>query len=158
MLSALPRSPLPPVVRYRVRRVMVWPVVRIGAVAGAVVALLPGTATAAALAWLVRTAHHTLESWNAVRLPSPVPGLAGPVVSFVNLLHLEALLAAARAWDGALSLVVVMTVAGFVVLGALAGGVAALLVAILFNAGAALGSGLAVEAEPTESDALDRAG
>ena len=90
-----------------------------------------------------------------MRLPSPVPGLSGPVVSFVSLLHLEALLAAARAWDGALPLVVVVTVAAIVALGALAGGLAALLAALLFNAGAALGSALVVEAEPAEPDALD---
>jgi hypothetical protein len=127
----------------------------VGAAAGGIVALVPGIVAGAALAWLVRAAHHTMESWNAVRLPSPVPGLSAPVVSFVNLLHLEALLAAARAWDGALPLVVVVAIAVFAALGALAGGLAAMLAALLLNAGAALGSALVVEAEPADLDPVD---
>jgi hypothetical protein len=127
----------------------------VGAVAGAVVALLPAGATAAALVWLVRAVHRTLEGWNAVRLPSPVPGLSVPPVSFVGLLHLEMLLAAARAWDGAMPLLVVATIVVVVALGALAGGAAGLIAALLFNAGASLGAGLTVEAEP---EALERPG
>src|SRR5437667_12777801 len=90
----------------RVRRLAVAPLARLGATGGALAAAMPGIAAGALAGWSIHAARTTLEGWNAVRLPSPVPLVNPPVVSFVSLFHLDAALAALRAWDGALPVIV----------------------------------------------------
>ena len=131
--------------RVYVRRVAVWPVVRAGALAGAMVGVGPGIVGGMLLRLAAGAVRHTLESWAAVHLPSPVPVVSAPPVSFTALLHLERALEVSRAWDTPLLPAAAALVAA--VLGALCGGLAALLAVAMLHASAAAGRGIAVYVE-----------
>jgi hypothetical protein len=135
------------VAQYRVQSVAPGAFVGQGAVSGALLAALPAAAVGWIAVTVIHAARQTLESWRTVRLPLPAP-LPSPSADMTDLLHLTAVLAALRTWDGAPLLVFSALVAAAVALGALAGALAALLAALLFNAGAALGRGFVVELEP----------
>ena len=127
---------------------------RQGARAGALVAVVPAVAGGAAAAWLVHSLRGTLETWRNVRVPLPAPLPAAPVVDFVALLNLEPALDFVRRWDNP-ALVVVVVLLGAVAAGALIGAAIGLLIAALYNAGAAGGNGLVIDLEPLECDDLD---
>ena len=135
--------------RYRVRSVAPGALVVPGALAGALVAVLPGAVVAYVSVNLIHGARATLEGWRTVRLPLPAP-LPSPSMDMVDLLRLREHLDLLRAWDGALPLVFLGLAASFIAAGALAGALTALLVTLLLNTSAALGGGITVQLEPLD--------
>jgi uncharacterized membrane protein len=134
-----------PTSRYRIRRVAPGAFVRHGAIAGLLVALLPGIAIGVLTGYLVRTARLTLEGWRAVRIPLPA-GLSA-TVDFVELLRLAPLFQTLRGWDAAAWLVPSTVVLGALVAGALLGAVVSLVLVLLLNLASRAGGGLTVELE-----------
>jgi hypothetical protein len=133
------------VIRFRVRRLSPGPFLGQGALAGALVALLPGAALGALILRLIAAAHHTLDAWRAVRLPLPA-GLS-PTVNFVELLRLDAYLVTLRAWDAVPTVTFLLVTLACILAGALAGAATALVLVTLVNLGAALGGGVVLELE-----------
>ena len=133
--------------RYRVRSIAPGALVMPGALAGALVAALPGALIAYFTVSLIHGARTTLEGWRAVRLPLPSP-LPSPSMDMIDLLRLTPHLDTLRSWDSSLPLVVTTLVLAFLTLGALAGALTALLVTAFLNASAALAGGITVELEP----------
>ena len=134
--------------RYRVRSIAPGALVMPGALAGALVAALPGALIAYITVGLIHGARATLEAWRAVRLPLPQP-LPSPSLDMIELLRLTPYLATLRSWDTSLPLVFAAILLASLALGALAGTLTALLVTLLLNAGATLGGGITVDLEPT---------
>jgi hypothetical protein len=133
--------------RYRVRSVAPGALVVPGALAGALVAAVPGALVAYAATGLIHSARATLEGWRTVRLPLPAP-LPAPSMDMVDLLRLKEHLDLLRAWDGALPLVFIALLGGSLALGAVAGTLTAVLVTLLLNAGSATGGGIVLHLEP----------
>ena len=78
-----------------------------------------------------------------VRLPLPAP-LPSPSMDMVDLLRLGAHLDTLRTWDASPTLLFIGLTAAALAIGAVAGTLGALIAALLFNAGAALGGGMVV--------------
>ena len=135
--------------RYRVRSVAPGGLVMPGALAGALVAALPGTLIAYVVTTLIHGGRATLEAWRVVRLPLPPP-LPAPSMDMVELLRLTTHLDTLRSWDASLPLVFASLLGGTLACGALAGTLTALVITLLLNAGAALGGGIKVELEPID--------
>jgi hypothetical protein len=134
------------VARYIVRSISPGSLVVPGAVAGALLAAVPGLLLAYAAVTAVHAAHTTLETWRTVRLPLPPP-LPSPTADMVDLLHLTAWLATLRAWDASPPLLFVALAGASLLLGAAAGALGGLLAVLILNAGAASG-GLAFDLTP----------
>lgn len=141
------RKVAPASARYRIRRLAAGPLARQGAVAGAIIALLPGMAAGALLVVALRAVRGTLDTWRAVRLPVPLPLGVQPVVNFVDVLRLSGLLEAVRSWDATPLLTFGVTAGVIIVLGALGGCAVGLVFAALYRLGATAGGGLEVELE-----------
>ena len=133
--------------RYRVRALAPGSLVMPGALAGALVAALPGALLAYFTISLIHGARTTLEGWRAVRLPLPPP-FPSPSMDMIDLLRLTPHLVTLRSWDTSLPLVFTALLLASLALGALAGALTALLVTLLLNASAALGGGITIDLEP----------
>lgn len=137
--------------RYRLRSVAPGALIGPGAVAGALVAGVPGAILAYLAVSLIHGARVTLEGWRAVRLPLPSP-LPSPAMDMTELLRLTAYLNLLRTWDAALPLIFVGLTLAALALGAATGTLSALIAALLLNAGARLGGGIVVHLEPLPED------
>jgi hypothetical protein len=133
--------------RYRVRSIAPGALVGPGALAGSVIAVVPGALLAYVTVGLIHGARTTLEAWRTVRLPLPAP-FPSPTVDMIDLLRLTTHLNTLREWDTSLALVAASIVLVSLALGALAGALSALLATLLLNAGAALTGGMRMDLEP----------
>jgi hypothetical protein len=137
--------------RYAVRSLAPGALVAPGAIAGGLVAAIPGGLVAYLVTAAVHGARATLETWRTVRLPLPAP-LPSPTADMVDLLHLTPWLTTLRAWDSSPALLFAAIAGGALLLGAAAGTLGALLLTLLLNVTARLGSGLVIDLTPAEGD------
>ena len=137
--------------RYRVRSIAPGALVGPGAIAGALVAGVPGAVLAYVVVGLIHGARATLEGWRTVRLPLPAP-LPSPSMDMIDALRLGPQLELLRTWDASLPLIFVTLTVAASAIGAMAGIVTALLATLLLNAGARLGGGIVVHLEPAPDE------
>jgi len=136
--------------RYRISRVDLLPVIRLGAFIGALMSVVPTLLLASVALYGLHALRLVLEGWREVRLPlGPLPSTT---VNMVALLHLEQWLLLLRQWDGAWPALILITAACGVALGALAGGVVAGATVLLLNVTARVSGGLVLRMDADGSD------
>ncbi|MDH4207451.1 MAG: hypothetical protein OEV76_01100 [Anaerolineae bacterium] len=137
--------------RYRIRRVGLGSLSKLGCVLGAVIYLLPSLLVGSGGLLAVRGVRRLLESWQQVELRllgQPIP------IDVVSLLHLEGVLRQVQLLDGLSVLLLIAFVAAgcgiggllFLIVGDLAGWV--------YNLVAAFSGGLEVELGEVRGDRL----